>query len=87
MAEFEVYLPDLKEASGDSDAGNVAKVSFVYISDGDSVSEGESLIEMLTDKATFDVPSPKNGVVKSIVVEEDNAIEVNALLCVLEVEE
>ncbi|MBN1256376.1 MAG: lipoyl domain-containing protein [Planctomycetes bacterium] len=87
MAEFEVHLPDLKEASGDDEAGNLAKVSFVYVSDGDPVSEGDALIEMLTDKATFDVPSPKNGVIKSIAVQEDDPVEVDDLLCVIEINE
>ena len=69
------------------DAGNLAKVSFVYVSDGDQVSEGDALIEMLTDKATFDVPSPKTGVVKTISVQEDDPVEVDDLLCVIEFNE
>jgi pyruvate dehydrogenase E2 component (dihydrolipoamide acetyltransferase) len=86
MAEHQVKLPSLKETSGDEDAGDEATVSFVYVSEGDGVDEGDDLVEMVTDKSTFDVPSPKSGTVKSIAVEEDQDVKVGDLLLTLEVE-
>jgi pyruvate dehydrogenase E2 component (dihydrolipoamide acetyltransferase) len=85
MADFEVKLPNLQETSGDDTAGDTAKVSFVYLDEGDSVEEGDDLIEMETDKATFNVPSPKSGTIKKIVVEEDDEVKTGDLLCILDI--
>ena len=86
MAEFEVKLPDLVEASGDDEAGDTGKVSFFYVEEGESVAEGDDLVELVTDKATFNVPSPKTGSVARILVAEDDDVKVGQVLCVLEVE-
>ena len=86
MATFEVRLPSLKETSGDPDAGDEAKVSFIYVDEGDEVEEGSDLIEMVTDKATFNVPSPKTGTIISIEVEEDDTLNVGDLICTMDVE-
>jgi len=86
MAEFEVLLPSLVEQSGDPNAGEFAKVSFVYVAVGQKILEGEDLIEMVTDKAAFNVPSPRTGVVKSIFVEEDQKVNTGDRLVILEVE-
>ena len=39
---------------------------------------------MLTDKATFDVPSPAAGKVAELVAREDQTVKVGGLLCRLE---
>lgn len=85
MADFEVKLPNLQEASGDNTAGDKAKVSFVYVDEGDDVGEGDDLIEMETDKATFNVPAPKDGKVKSIKVSEADEISTGDIICILDV--
>ncbi len=84
--ELEVKLPSLKETSGDPEAGDDATVSFFYKNEGDEVDKDESLVEMATDKATFDVPSPAAGVVKKILKDEDDVVEVGETLAILEVE-
>ncbi len=76
---MEVRLPDL----GD-DAGNSAKVSFWYFNVGDEVKEGADLVEMTTDKATFDVPSPAAGKLTKIRVHEDEEAQVGDVLGVME---
>lgn len=80
MADFTATLPSL----GD-DAGDQAKVSFTYVSEGDEISEGDDLIEMVTDKATFNVPCPKTGVVKKLLVSEDDTVKVGDAICILDV--
>lgn len=80
MAEFTATLPSL----GD-DAGDHAKVSFTYVSEGDKIGEGDDLIEMVTDKATFNVPCPKSGVVKKLLVSEDDTVKVGEAICILEI--
>jgi pyruvate/2-oxoglutarate dehydrogenase complex dihydrolipoamide acyltransferase (E2) component len=79
MAVEDVKLPDLGE-----DAGDVATVAFWYVEEGETVEEGDELLQMLTDKATFDVPSPVGGEVKELLAEEDQEIEVGGLLCRIE---
>jgi pyruvate dehydrogenase E2 component (dihydrolipoamide acetyltransferase) len=80
MAEYAVKLPSL----GD-DAGDFARVSFVYVSEGDKVEIEADLIEMLTDKATFTVPSPKAGIIKKMVVTEDDMLHVGDTICLLDI--
>lgn len=76
---MEVRLPDLGEDAGDS-----AKVTFWYFKEGDDVEEGQDLVEMMTDKATFNVPSPATGRLAEIRVHEDEEAEVGDVLGVME---
>jgi len=78
--EKEIPLPDLGE-----DAPDEAKLSFFFVEEGDEIKEGDDLAEMVTDKATFNVPAPVSGVVKKLVVEEDEVVKVGAPLAVVEV--
>jgi pyruvate/2-oxoglutarate dehydrogenase complex dihydrolipoamide acyltransferase (E2) component len=80
MPDLTVSLPPLGE-----DADNAARVSFVYPEVGDSVDEGEDLVEMVTDKATFNVPAPQAGTVAKILVEEDQEVAVGDPLVILAV--
>ncbi len=82
MAEFTVTLPSLGDDAGDS-----AKVSFAYFDEGDKVNEEDDLIEMVTDKATFNVPCPKTGTIKKMLVNEDDEVKVGDPLCVMDVAE
>ena len=81
MADFEVKLPPL----GD-DAPDEATLSFFFVDEGGDVKEGDDFCEMVTDKATFNVPSPCTGKVKKLCVEEDDVVEVGGLLAVVETE-
>ena len=76
---MEVALPDLGE-----DAGESAKVTFWYFKVGDEVKEGEDLVEMMTDKATFNVPSPATGKLTEIRAAESDAVNVGDILGVIE---
>ena len=78
---MEVRLPDLGE-----DAPNSAKVAFWYFKAGDRVEKEQGLLEMTTDKATFDVPSPATGTLTEIRVREDEKANVGDVLGVIETE-
>lgn len=78
---MEVKLPELGE-----DAGDAAKVSFWYYDEGEKVEEGEDLVEMVTDKATFNVPVPASGELKEIVVAEGDEAKVGDVLAIIEEE-
>ena len=76
---IEVPLPDLGE-----DAGDEATVAFWYFDVGEDVTEGEDLLEMVTDKATFQVPSPASGRVVEVLAQEGVKVKVGQVMGVLE---
>ena len=80
MAIFIEPLPSL----GD-DAGEEAQVSFVYVKPGDTVKEGDDLMEMVTDKATFNVPFTKSGKILKLRATEGDSVKVGSPLCDMEV--
>jgi pyruvate/2-oxoglutarate dehydrogenase complex dihydrolipoamide acyltransferase (E2) component len=81
MAVIDVTLPELGE-----EAPGEARVAFWYVDVGEELKEGDDLVQMLTDKATFDVPSPAAGKVAELVADEDQAVKVGEVLCRLQVE-
>ena len=50
---------------------------------GDSISEGDIVLEISTDKVDTEVPSPVSGVMLEILVEEGETVEVGTDLCVV----
>jgi len=73
-----VTLPKLAEGV------EKANVSYWYKREGDAVKEGEDLVELVTDKATFNMPSPVSGTVKKLLVEEGQETKVGSDLAVIE---
>ena len=41
---------------------------------GDHVAEGETLVEVLTDKVNAEIPSPVSGVVEELLLEEGDPV-------------
>ena len=80
MSQVNVTLPSL----GD-DAGDKATVSVFFKGVGDDIKEGDDLVEMVTDKATFTVPSPVTGRIVSLEVGEDDIVKVGDTLAIVEV--
>jgi multifunctional 2-oxoglutarate metabolism enzyme len=50
---------------------------------GDSVAEGETLVEVTTDKVDVEVPSPATGTLESIVAQEGDTVVVGATLATI----
>src|SRR6478736_2674532 len=50
---------------------------------GDSVEVDEPLLEVSTDKVDTEVPSPVAGTVQQILVQEDETVEVGAVLAIV----
>ncbi len=73
-----VVLPELGEGIEE------ATISYWHFQAGDSVNEGEDIVEAATDKATFNVPSPGTGSIIDIFFEEGDTVKVGALLAVIE---
>jgi len=47
-----------------------------HVSEGDSVEEGQTMVEVSTDKVDAEVPAPASGAVSRILVQPDETVEV-----------
>lgn len=74
---MDVTVPDI----GDFD--NVPVIS-ILVSVGDTIAAEDPLIELESDKATMEVPSPAAGIVKEIKVAEGDMVSQGALILVLD---
>ncbi len=75
---IEVKLPTLAEGVEE------AVVSFWHKDAGEDVKKGDDLVEMLTDKATFNVPSPVSGKLNKALVEEGEEVRVGGIIAEIE---
>ncbi|MEE2636757.1 MAG: 2-oxo acid dehydrogenase subunit E2 [Acidobacteriota bacterium] len=75
---IEVKLPELGEGIDEAD------VVRVLVAVGDTVTADQALLEVETDKATVEVPSPAAGVVRTVAVEAGTTIAVGELIVSLE---
>ncbi len=73
-----IILPELGEGIEE------AIVSTWYFSIGDKVNKDDDIVELTTDKATFNVPSPASGVIKKIIQHEGATVKVGDVLAELE---
>lgn len=78
----DVIMPSLGK-----DAGNECTVSFWHREAGEDVQKDEPLVEMATDKAVFDVPSPFTGTVVEVLAPEDAVVKVGEKIAVIETSE
>jgi pyruvate/2-oxoglutarate dehydrogenase complex dihydrolipoamide acyltransferase (E2) component len=62
------------------------KVTRWYKKEGDSVQEGEPLLEIETIKSTTDVPAPGTGILVHILVQEGEVVLCETLLAEIEVQ-
>lgn len=74
---IDVPVPDI----GTDDAVDLIEVS---VSVGDSVSKGDTLVVLETDKASMEVPSPAAGVVATLKVDEGQQVKQGDVLLVLD---
>ncbi|MBU2495238.1 MAG: biotin/lipoyl-binding protein [Candidatus Omnitrophica bacterium] len=75
---MEVKLPEMGEGIEE------ASVSFWYKKVGDAVKESEDLVELTTEKTSFNLPAPTSGTVKQISVIEGDKVKVDQVLAVIE---
>ena len=72
MPDFK--LPDLGEGMTE------AEIDRWLVKEGDVVAEDDPLVELITDKATAEIPSPFAGVVSKIHVPEGKVVAVGTAL-------
>ena len=61
-----------------------AVLSYWHVETGDNIKKDADLVEMATDKATFNVPSPATGKIVKKGFEEGDTVEVGATLAEIE---
>src|SRR5437879_6991586 len=74
----EIKLPQLGENLSGGD------VLDVKVSPGDTVSPGQTLLEVEAEKSTVEVPSPLAGRVQQLLVKKGDAITVGQVLAVVD---
>ena len=79
--EFELRLPDIGEGVAE---GEIVRW---LVAEGTLVMEDDLLVEILTDKAAMEMPSPVTGVLAKIVAQPGQVVQVGEVLAVLEVAE
>ncbi|MEZ5076198.1 MAG: multifunctional oxoglutarate decarboxylase/oxoglutarate dehydrogenase thiamine pyrophosphate-binding subunit/dihydrolipoyllysine-residue succinyltransferase subunit [Solirubrobacterales bacterium] len=55
-----------------------------HVAEGDSVNEGDTVIEVSTDKVDAEVPAPANGIISKLLVSVDDEVAVGAPLAEME---
>jgi pyruvate dehydrogenase E2 component (dihydrolipoyllysine-residue acetyltransferase) len=74
---YELRLPDLGEGLTE---GEIARW---LVGEGDEIAEDQPLVEISTDKATVEIPSPAAGRVSQVLVAEGDVVPVGTLLVVI----
>ena len=72
-----ITLPPLAEGV------DKASISYWYKQVGETIKEGEDLVELVTDKATFNMPSPVSGTLKEVLVNEGDAAKVGDTIAII----
>ena len=80
MAEYKFLLPSMGEGVME------ATVTTWLKNIGDEIQEDESIVEVATDKVDSDVPSPVGGVLKEILIKENEVAKVGEAMAVIETE-
>ena len=72
-----VILPELGEGI------EKATLAYWHYKVGDAVREGDDIVELVTDKATFNVSANSQGVLKEILVREGEEAKIGQTLAIL----
>lgn len=73
-----VVLPELGEGI------EKATISYWYFKEGEKVNDKDDLVELTTDKATFNLPSPCSGTILEITFKEGDTVNIGEVLAVIE---
>ena len=75
---MDIIMPAIGETV---DEGKLAKW---FKKEGDQINEGDIVCEVETDKTTMEIPSTTNGILKKIIVQESETVEVGTKLGIVE---
>ncbi len=74
---FEFKLPDIGEGVHE---GEVVRW---LVKEGDRVEEFQPMVEVMTDKATVEIPVPKSGVILKLMAKEGEVVKVGSVLVLI----
>jgi multifunctional 2-oxoglutarate metabolism enzyme len=77
-ATVEIQMPQMGESVTE---GTVLEW---HVNEGEAVEEGQTVVEVSTDKVDAEVPAPASGVIRKIIVGADETVEVGKPLAELE---
>jgi len=80
MAEIELIMPKMGESVAE------ATITKWLKSEGDQVEAEEAVIEIATDKVDSEIPSPEDGVIKKLLFNEEDVVQVGQAIAIIEVE-
>ena len=80
MAKFTFNMPDIGEGIAE------AEIVQWHKQVGDTITEDEEFVDMMTDKATVPMESPVNGKILEIAGGEGDMVSIGSMLVVIEVE-
>jgi len=75
---MDVKLPEIGEDVKE------ATISFWHVEKGEKIEKDSDLVEMVTDKATFNVPAPISGILSEIMFEEGQVAKVGEAIAVIQ---
>lgn len=78
MAEYKLVMPKMGESIIE------ATILSWHKKEGDTIAENEILLEVATDKVDSDVPSPVNGIIKTIFYKPDDIVPIGEVLAIIE---
>ena len=71
---MELRLPELSENNDDT------VITEWHVKENENIKKGEDLIEVATDKATFDIPAPCDGVLVKILRKEGDNVKTDEVI-------
>ena len=80
MSEIQVLLPKMGESVAEATITTWLKAV------GDVIEEDEPIVEIATDKVDSEVPSPASGILKEILFQEGDVVEVGTSFAVIQTE-
>ena len=74
----EVAVPEMGEGIEE------VMISRWHFRAGDKIEEGQDLVEVATDKTTFNVTAPGNGVLSELYFQEGDQVEIGEIIALIE---
>lgn len=74
---MDIVLPELGEGI------THATIACWHFKEGDNVASDDDVVELVTDKATFNVPAPKAGVLINIKYKDSEEAPIGAVLATI----
>jgi 2-oxoglutarate dehydrogenase E2 component (dihydrolipoamide succinyltransferase) len=81
MAKYELIMPKMGESIMEATILNWSK------KEGDRVELDETILEIATDKVDSEIPSPVEGVIKELLFQENDVVEIGKVIAIIETEQ